>query len=57
MIVVYVGLNYNNIMFEGQVETSERLNLLYEVTHYHVIGNLTAAIAKRCVKCAARGFS
>ena len=35
-------------MFEGQVETSERLNLLYdEVTrHYHVIGNLTAAMAK-----------
>ena len=37
-------------MFEGQVEASERLNVLYdEVTrHYQVIGNLTAAMAKRC---------
>jgi hypothetical protein len=38
-------------MFEGQVETSERINLLYyDVTrHYHVIGNLTAAMAKKFV--------
>ncbi len=47
-IVVYTGLNCDEIMFEGHVETSERLNLLYdEVTrHYHVIENLTAAMAR-----------
>ena len=38
-------------MFKGRVETTERLNLLYdEVTgHYHVIGNLTAAMARKYV--------
>jgi hypothetical protein len=46
-IVVYEGLNCDSIMFEGQVDASERLILLYyDVTrHYHVIGNLTGAIA------------
>ena len=40
-IVVYTGLNCDEIMFEGSVDTPERLNLLYdEVTrHYHVMGN------------------
>ena len=54
-IVVYTGLNCDDIMFEGRVDAVERLNLLYdEVTrHYHVIGNLTAAMAKRyvCTAC------
>jgi hypothetical protein len=38
-------------MFEGQVETSDRINLLCDDTsrHYHVIGSLTGAMAKRCV--------
>jgi hypothetical protein len=38
-------------MFEGQVETSERLNLLYDdvARHYHVIGSLTGAISKQFV--------
>ncbi len=38
-------------LFEGRVETTERLDLLYdEVTrHYHVIGNLTAAMARKYV--------
>ncbi len=38
-------------MFEGRVETPERLNLLYDEVnrHYHVIGNLTAPMAKRYV--------
>ena len=47
-------------MFEGQVEASERLNLLYdEVTrHYHVIEILTATIAKRYVcKACGKGCS
>ena len=49
-IVVYAVLNCDEIMFEGRVETSERLNLLYdEVTQHHVIGNLRAAVAKRYV--------
>jgi hypothetical protein len=29
-IVVYTGLNCDSIMFEGQVETSEHINLLYD---------------------------
>jgi hypothetical protein len=54
-IVVYIGLNCDSIMFEGQVETSERINLLYDDTtrHYHVIGSLTGAMVKRfvCTAC------
>ena len=54
-IVVYTGLNCEDIMFEGRVDAAERVNLLYdEVTrHYHVIGNLIAAMAKRyeCKAC------
>ena len=55
-IVVYTGLNCDKIMFEGCVESTERLNLLYdEVTrNYHVIGNLTGAMARRYV-CKASG--
>ena len=50
-IFVYTGLNCDEIMFEGRVKTSERQNLLYDevIRHYHVIGNLTAAMAKRFV--------
>jgi hypothetical protein len=34
-------------MFECQVESSEQLNLLYDVIrHYHVIAMLTGAMAK-----------
>jgi len=33
-------------MFDGQVATSQRMNLLYDAQHYHVIMNLTAAMAK-----------
>ena len=45
---MYNGINCDEIMFEGRVETSERLNLLYDefTRHYHVIENLTAAMAK-----------
>jgi hypothetical protein len=50
-IVVYTGLNCDSIMFEGQVETSDRINLLYDVTsrHYNVIGSLTGGMARRFV--------
>jgi hypothetical protein len=59
-IVVYVGLDCNSIMFEGQVEASERLNLLYDdvTRHYLVIGTVTDAMAKRYVcKACGKGCS
>ena len=36
-------MNYDCIMFQGQVESDKRINLLFdEVTqHYNVIANLT----------------
>jgi hypothetical protein len=52
-IVVYTGQNCDSVMFEGQVETSDRINLKYDGTsrHYHVIGRLTGSMAKHfCVK-------
>jgi len=38
-------------MFEGQVDSSKRLNILYDDVecHYYVIVNLTAAMAKKYV--------
>ena len=50
-IVVYQGLSCDNIMFEGRVESSKRLNLLYDDVerHYHVITNLTGAMGRRNV--------
>jgi hypothetical protein len=45
---VYGGLNCEDIIFEGQVATHRRVNLLYDDVerHYHVIANLTGAMAK-----------
>ena len=50
-IVVYDGLNCDSILFEGQVEYPKRINLLYDDAnrHYHVITNLTGAMAKKYV--------
>ena len=45
-ILVYSGLQCDNIMFDGQVATPQRINLPYDDQHYHVITNLTAAMAK-----------
>ena len=45
-VVVYSGLNCDSTMFDGQVATSQRINLLYDDQHYNVITNLTAAMAK-----------
>jgi hypothetical protein len=60
-IVVYEGLNCDDIMYEGRVESPTRINLLYdEVTrHHHVIGSLTGAMAKRfvCKGCGKGGNS
>ena len=48
-IVVYSGLRCDSIMCDGHVTTSQRNNLFYDGQHYHVITNLTAAMAKRYV--------
>jgi len=60
-IVVYRGLRCDDIMFEGQVDSSKHLNLLYDEVerHYHVIANLTGVMARRyickaCHKCCVR---
>ena len=38
-------------MFDGQVESEKRINLLYDSVskHYHVINNLTGAMTRRYV--------
>jgi len=50
-IVAYQGLGCDDIMLEGQVDSSKHLNLVYDDVerHYHVIANLTGAMAKRYV--------
>jgi len=50
-IIVYHGLNCEDITFEGQVDSVKRINLLYDEVerHYHVSTNLTGAMARRFV--------
>jgi len=50
-IVVYSGFNCEDIIFEGQVTSEKRVNLLYDDVnrHYHVITNLTGAMSKRYI--------
>ena len=50
-IVVFSGLNCEDIMFDGQVQTEKRINLLYDevARHYRVIVNITGAMAIRYV--------
>jgi hypothetical protein len=50
-ITVYRGLAYEDIIFEGQVDSSKRINLLYDDVeqHYHVIVNITGGVAKKYV--------
>ena len=50
-IVVFSGLNCEYIYFDGQVESEKRINLLYDESelHYHVIINITGAMAKQYV--------
>jgi hypothetical protein len=43
-IVVYYDLRHNCIMFEGQTVSSQRINLLFDGEHYHVITNLPTAL-------------
>jgi len=42
-IVVYGGLDCEDIIFDGQGTSEKRINMLYEdvCKHYHVIANLT----------------
>jgi hypothetical protein len=49
MITVYKGLDCENIIFEGQVDSPKIINLLYDDVerHYHVIVNIKLALAKR----------
>jgi len=50
-IVVYQSLSCEDVRFEGQVESNKRINLLYDdiERHYHVITNLTVAMARNYV--------
>jgi hypothetical protein len=50
-VVVYGGLNCENVMFEGQVELFKRVNLLYDdaIRHYHVVTDLTGTVAKQYI--------
>ena len=50
-IVVFVGLNCEDIVFDGQVQSEKRINLLYDgVKHnYHVINSVTGALSRRYV--------
>jgi len=53
-IVVYRGLNCDNVMFEGHADSAKRLNLLDDDVerHYHVITKLTCAMSRKYVcKC------
>jgi len=51
-IAVYQGLSCDIVMFEGQVESSKRLNLLYDDVdrHFHAVRNLTGKSVKRPTK-------
>ena len=50
-IGVYSGLNCNSIMYQDHIKSDKRINLLFDEAprHYHVIGKLTGAMAKRYV--------
>jgi len=45
-IVVYGGLNCEDVIFEGKGVSEKRVNLLYDeaTRHFHVIANLTGAM-------------
>ena len=50
-IVVFEGLNCEDIFFDGEVESEKRIILLYDdvTKHYHVTNNLTGAMTRRYV--------
>ena len=50
-IVVFGGLNCGDIMFDGQVVSEKRFNLMYDAVnrHFYVINSLTGAMAREYV--------
>ena len=48
-ITVYQGLACEDIIFEGQVVSTKKISLIYDDVeqHYHVIVNITGAMAKK----------
>jgi len=50
-ITIYRGLACEDIIFEGQVDSPKRINLLYDDVeqHYHVIVNITGSMAKKYI--------
>ena len=50
-IVVYGGLNCEDLIFDGQNKSEKRICLLYDETtrHYHMITNQKGAKAKRYI--------
>jgi len=50
-ITVYQGLACEDIIFEGQLDSPKKINLLYDddEQHYHAIVNITGAMAKKYV--------
>jgi hypothetical protein len=58
-IVVYGGLYCEDTVFDGQVQSEKRLNLLHDngTRHFHVITDIRSAMAKRyvCKGCAKGG--
>jgi len=49
-IVVFGGLHCEDIMFDGQVESEKRINLLYDVKHhFHMINSVTGALSRSYV--------
>ena len=52
---MYQDLGCYDIMYEEQVDSSKHLNRIYDDVerHYHVVTNLTGAMAKRYVRKAA----
>jgi len=50
-VVVFGGLNCEDIYFDGHVESEKRIDLLYDDVwkHYHVINSLTGVQTRRYV--------
>jgi hypothetical protein len=47
-IVIYGGLNCEDKVFDGQVESDKRINLYDDVTHhFHVINNMAGALTEK----------
>lgn len=49
MKLVYSGLRYDSILLNDQIATLKRMKMLYDGYHFHVLSNVTGAIAKRYV--------